>query len=80
MFDLLKLLALGLLNLDADAGAVAVVVVVVVVVKGRDGVGDEGGFAAVAAGLAVVGREVESQLLERTEMGRATGNRFGTGG
>ena len=79
MFDLLKLLALGLLNLDADAGAVAVVVIVVVV-KGRDGVGDEGGFAAVAAGLAVVGREVESQLLERTEMGRSDGNRFGSGG
>ena len=78
MFDLLKLLALGLLNLDADAGAVAVVVVVVV--KGRDGVGDEGGFAAVAAGLAVVGREVESQLLERAEMGRSDGSRFGSGG
>ena len=79
MFDLLKLLALGFLNLDADA-AVAVVVIVVVVVKGRDGVGDEGGFAAVAAGLAVVGREVESQLLERAEMGRSDGSRFGSGG
>ena len=74
MFDLLKLFAPRLLDVEAGAAVAAA--------EGRDGVRDErGGLAAAVVGTArvvVVASKVESELLERAEVGRTGRCRFRT--